>query len=73
MSGACLWPAITCEFCDKYPARLIRPSSESVRSVYGGRLACTRHVHWVRRLVFLDCGEVILDELPTNPNGPADV
>lgn len=51
-----------CEFCAAPPVRVIAPKMDALRSVYGSRLACERHLHWVRRLLHLDLGNVRLEE-----------
>lgn len=59
-----------CEFCDSAPTRIHIPQYGPV--VYGARLSCDRHRHWVRRLIVLDLGSGYTRELPgcTECDGP---
>lgn len=55
-----------CEFCEREPTRRHEPMGVTLRAIWGVRFSCTRHRHWVRRLAFLDLGNVRMVETPTD-------
>lgn len=45
------------DHCEAKPVRIIAPKLDALRAIHGPRLACTKHLHWVRRLFHLDLGD----------------